>query len=74
MSCFRENVASPAALAKRREALAQNARMLREAIIGDYRRGLVPLAIATRRNFSVRCVSEALREAGVEIPAYLSTS
>jgi hypothetical protein len=73
MTRFRENVASPA-LAKRREALAQNARMLREAIVGDYRRGLVPLAIATRRNVSVRYVSEALRDAGIEPPAYLSVS
>jgi hypothetical protein len=67
---------SKAPEAKARQAATRrfNADLLREDVVFLREQGLVPLAIAAMVNRSVAYVSQLLREAGVELPVYLTTS
>jgi hypothetical protein len=65
---------SPEAKAKQAETRRFNAELLREDVVFLREQGLVPLAIAAMVNRSVAYVCQMLREAGVELPVYLTTS
>jgi hypothetical protein len=65
---------SEEALQRRRETLAYARQLVREDVLRLWQRGLVPLAIAAAVSRSVSYVSEILRDEGVEIPSYLTTS
>lgn len=59
---------------KRKATMAQKRRLLNEDILLLWGRGLVPLAIAKRLRVSVDRIGSVVREAGFEIPSYMTSS
>lgn len=62
------------AKARRRATLETKKRLLEEDILLLWERGMVPLAIAAKLRTPVDRVSAVVREAGHEIPTYLTTT
>jgi DNA-directed RNA polymerase specialized sigma24 family protein len=70
----RQKARTPDAKDKARQTVEERQRYQREDVLLLRRRGMVPLAIADELGISLRRVVAYLREAGVEIPGYLTTS
>jgi hypothetical protein len=68
-----EAARTQAAIEKRRATRELKRQLLEEDVLILWRRGMVPLAIAGKLRIPVSRVSEVVKEAGHEIPSYLTT-